>query len=131
MPIVFLLAWRPLAGIDATVTVPGARLALLRYLPIFAPLFAPSLQRVASHLIPIEASSGTEIVRQDDPGGRFYIIVSGRVTASKSGRQVATLEDGGFFGEIALLREIPRVTTLTAPTDTRLYAWNATISWRW
>jgi MFS family permease len=122
LPIVFLLAWRPLAVIEASVAVPAARLALLRSLPIFAPLSAPSLERVASRLIPIEAPSGTEIVRQDDPGDRFYIIESGGVTVSKNGRQVATLEGGDFFGEIALLREIPRTATVTTLTDTLLYA---------
>ena len=122
LPIVFLLAWRRLAEIDASVAVPEARLALLRSLPIFAPLSAPSLERVASLLIPTEAPSGTEIVRQDDPGDRFYIIESGRVTVSKNGRQVATLEGGHFFGEIALLREIPRTATVTSLTDTLLYA---------
>ena len=58
------------------------------------PLSAPSLEQVASRLIPIEAPSGTEVVRQDDPGDRFYIIESGRVTVFKNGRQVATLEGG-------------------------------------
>jgi MFS family permease len=122
LPGVYLLAWRRLIGIDASVVIPEARLALLRSLPIFAPLSAPSLEQVASRLIPIEVPSGTEIVRQDDPGDRFYIIESGGVTVSKNGRRVATLEGGDFFGEIALLREIPRTATVTAQTDTRLYA---------
>lgn len=122
LPVVFLLAWRPLAGIDASVAVPEARLALLRSLPIFAPLSAPSLERPASRLIPTEAPSGAEIVRQGDPGDRFYVIESGEVSVSKNSRQVATLERGDFFGEIALLREIPRTATVTAQTDTLLYA---------
>jgi MFS family permease len=122
LPGVYLLARRRLIRIDASVAVPEARLSLLRSLPIFAPLSAPSLERVASRLIPTEAPSGTEIVRQGDPGDRFYVIESGRVTVSKNGRQVATLERGDFFGEIALLREIPRTATVTATTDTLLYA---------
>ena len=122
LPGVYLLARRRLVGIDASVVIPESRLALLRSLPIFAPLSAPSLEQLASRLIPLEAPSDTEIVRQDDPGDRFYILESGRVTVSKNGRQVATLEGGDFFGEIALLREIPRTATVTAQTDTRLYA---------
>jgi MFS family permease len=122
LPIVYLLAWRRLAEIDSSVAVPEARLALLRSLPIFAPLSAPVLEQVASRLIPTEAALGSEIIRQGDPGDRFYVIEEGEVVVSKNGRQVATLQQGDFFGEIALLREIPRTATVTAQTDTLLYA---------
>lgn len=122
LPVVFLLARRRLVEIDASVAVPEARLALLRSLPIFAPLSAPALERVVSRLIPTDAAAGTEIVRQGDPGDRFYVIEEGNVMVSKNGRRVATLDRGDFFGEIALLREIPRTATVTALTDTSLYA---------
>ena len=122
MPVVFLLARRRLAEIDSSVTVPEARLALLRSLTIFAPLPAPAVERVASRLIPTEAASGTVIVRQGDPGDRFYIIESGEVSVSKNGRPIASLTRGDFFGEIALLREIPRIATVAASADTLLYA---------
>jgi MFS family permease len=122
LPIVYLLAWRRLAEIDSSVAVPEARLALLRSLPIFAPLSAPVLEQVASRLIPTEAALGSEIIRQGDPGDRFYVIEEGEVVVSKNGRQVATLQQGDFFDEIALLREIPRTATVTAQTDTLLYA---------
>jgi hypothetical protein len=122
LPVVFLLARRRLAEIDSSVAVPEARLALLRTLPIFAPLPAPAMERVASRLVPTAAAAGTEIVRQGDPGDRFYIIEDGEVTVSKDGRTVASLGRGDFFGEIALLREIPRTATVTARTDTLLYA---------
>ncbi|MGH3145925.1 MAG: MFS transporter [Rubrobacter sp.] len=122
MPVVYLLATRRLAEIDSSVAVPEARLALLRSLPIFAPLPAPAVERVVWRLIPIEAASGSVIVRQGDPGDRFYIIEAGEVSVSKDGRPTAALRRGDFFGEIALLREIPRTATVTARSDTLLYA---------
>ena len=68
LPVVFLLAWRRLAGIDASVAVPEARLALLRSLPIFATLPAPSLERVASRLTPADPGRGAVRNRDRAPG---------------------------------------------------------------
>ncbi|MDQ4126801.1 MAG: MFS transporter [Actinomycetota bacterium] len=122
LPVLFLLLSRRLSEVDASSTVPEAQLALLRSLPIFAPLPAPAIERVASRLIPIEESAGTPIVRQGEPGDRFYIIVDGEVTVSRDDRSVASLGGGDFFGEIALLRNAPRNATVTARTSVRLYA---------
>ena len=122
LPILFLLLSRRLAEVDASGTVPETRLALLRSLPIFAPLPAPAIERVASRLIPMEATAGMPIVRQGEPGDRFYIIADGEVDVSKDDRSVASLGEGGFFGEIALLRDAPRNATVTARTWVRLYA---------
>ena len=122
LPVLFLLLSRRLAEVDASGTVPETRLALLRSLPIFAPLPAPAIERVASRLIPMEATAGMPIVRQGEPGDRFYIIADGEVTVSKDDRSVAALGGGGFFGEIALLRDAPRNATVTARTWVRLYA---------
>jgi MFS family permease len=122
LPVLFLLLSRRLAEVDASATVPEARIALLRSLPIFAPLPAPAIERAASRLIPIEATAGAPIIRRGESGDRFYIIADGEVAVSRDGRDVASLGGGGFFGEIALLRDAPRNATVTARTKVRLYA---------
>lgn len=121
LPVLTLLAWRSLAAIDAA-PIPAAQVALLRSLPLFAPLSPPVLARLAGNLIPVGVDAGTDVVRQGQAGDRFYLVVEGEMRVTIDGRPVGSIYHGGFFGEIALLRDIPRTATVTACTPARLYA---------
>ena len=122
LPVAAVLCWRRLDGIDAAATPPERELALLRSVAIFSPLPPPALEQLARSLEPVSVAAGTEVFRQGEPGDRFYIVAEGEVEVVVDGRVVRTEGAGDHFGEIALLRDVPRTATVRTVTDTELYA---------
>ena len=115
------LSWRRLVSIDEAVAAPVEELAAIDKVPIFRGLSVVAKERLATSLIPVSYPAGTAIVREGETGDRFYIVLDGEIEASEGGRPAGkgSLE---YFGEIALLRDIPRTATITARTAVRLYA---------
>jgi predicted MFS family arabinose efflux permease len=123
VPIALALAWIPLRAIDRDARAPDAEaLALLRRLPIFAPLSAPAIERIMAALVRLDVPAGHVLIREGDEGDRFYVIVEGSVAVSQGGRHLADRFAGDHVGEIALLRDVPRTATVTAITPLRLLA---------
>ena len=83
-------------------------------MPLFAPLDLKSLERVAQQLVRIEVPAGEVLIREGDEGDRFYVIDSGQMTASFEGSVLRQMGPGDPFGEIALLRDVPRTATVIA-----------------
>ena len=121
LPVLAALTWRRLLQIDAQSRAPEA-VGLLERISIFAALPAPTLERLASQLKPLEVAAGTEVIRQGEAGDRFYVIESGRFRVEVDGSPSGELGPGDFFGEIALLRDVPRTASVTAVTGGRLQA---------
>jgi MFS family permease len=123
LPVVILLSSGRLLSIDRSAEAPDAEiLRLLREIPFFAPLPAPAMERVMADLIATEAAAGDLLIREGDPGDRFYVIVEGEVAITRGGEQVSEQGPGAYVGEIALLRDVPRTATVTAKTPLRLLA---------
>ena len=121
LSVLVLLFWRPLSAAEAPATVPESTLALLRSIPIFAPLPPATLEQLGSRLSRVHVPAGEAIFRRGDPGDRFYVIGDGEVEIALDGGPPKTLGRGGYFGEIALLRNVPRTATVTTRTEVELY----------
>jgi predicted MFS family arabinose efflux permease len=113
--------WRQLHRIDGAATVPQVEIQLLRSIPLFAALPAPALEGVARELEPVTVPAGSVVIREGDPGDCYYAVAEGRLDVTRDGRAVQRVTRGDGFGEIALIRDVPRQATVTASTDGLLY----------
>jgi len=122
LPVAVLLATRSLREIDMASEVHLVEIELLRGIPIFAPLSALVLERLAASLIPAHVEAGDEIIRQGDIGDRYYVLAEGRVAVMIDGVPARELGPGEGFGEIALLRDVPRTASVVALGEVELLA---------
>jgi MFS family permease len=120
LPLLTLLSYRRLTEIDS-VAAPAAELDLIKDVPMFAPLPIATKERLAANLVPVAVAAGEPIVTAGAVGDRFYIVGSGELRVDAANRQAAARR-ADYFGEIALLRDVPRTATVTAVVDSVVYA---------
>ena len=120
LPLLTLLAYRRLVAVDRVVA-PARELGLIENVPMFAPLSLVTKERVAAHFVPLQVAAGELVIRAGDRGDRFYIVGDGELDIDVDGRHT-TAGRADYFGEIALLRDVPRTASVTAIVASTLFA---------
>ena len=120
LPLLTLVAYRRLVQMDREVA-PAPELDLIDRVPMFAPLSVAAKERVAANLVPLSVHAGELVIRAGETGDRFYIVGEGELDISAEGLHT-TAHAADYFGEIALLRDVPRTATVKAIVDSELYA---------
>lgn len=80
---------------------------------MFSSLNKKELGLVAKASDVINVPAETDVVKEGEIGHEFYLIAKGSAVVKRNGRKVATLGEGSYFGEMALLDRGPRTATIT------------------
>jgi MFS family permease len=121
-PVVVALAWFRLVRVDEGLGAQAEIIERLRKVPMLRPLPVSTIEHLARNAREESVEPGETVVEQGEAGESFYVVVAGQLEVNENGRLLSVLSDGDCFGEIALLREIPRTTTVRARAPTALYA---------
>jgi ATP-binding cassette subfamily B protein len=89
----------------------------LKKIPIFSALSKKELKDFADEFVLERCAADKVIFNQGDYGDKFYLIAAGVIKVLQSEKLLATLSDGDFFGEIALLEDVPRTAKIVTDSD--------------
>lgn len=109
-------AARGLLVADDSADVPVVEMSLLRRVPMFAPLPSLALEAVARSARTVTVPADTTVITQGEAGESFYVVVDGSFDVCMSGQHIRSACRHDFFGEVALIADVPRTATVTATT---------------
>ncbi len=109
--------WHKQSGFSFSEGAAWVEASKLKRYPIFQDLNSGLLEEISSLFVTESYPADRVVVREGTEGNRFYLIARGRVsvqkmTANGQEEKIATLEDGDYFGEISLIRNVPRNATI-------------------
>ena len=122
LPVLTIATWRGTSRADALAIVPERQLRLLRGVPMFQALPITVIEQLADSLTPLRLAAGDILMLQGEPGDRFVLVESGTLDVEQDGIVIRSVGPGGFCGEIALLRGVPRTATVRATSEVAAFA---------
>lgn len=120
LPVIAVLRWVRLRRFDSGAEVDAGVFSLLRGVPAFANLPVSNVETLTLRSSTVGLPVGADIITQGRPGDDFFVIGAGQVEVWESGEFRRVEYPGEYFGEIALLRDVPRTATVKAATDVSL-----------
>ena len=104
-----------------TVFSRDAKIEALKRAPLFEGLSRKQLVELAKVAEDVDFGADKVLCREGDRGHEFFVIMEGEAEVRQNGKRIATCKAGDFFGEIALIEQVPRTATVTAKTPIRFF----------
>ena len=95
------------------------KVGLIKNVPLFSKLSRKELEALASVADEMDLPEGKTLTREGERGREFFVLLKGTADVHQSGERIATLGEGDFLGEIALVTRLPRTATVTTTSPVR------------